>query len=105
MEARRLIAQLCTRFRVSLDFGRRLQPLVEKAVAAEPEKRRLLLELVERSFAEEARRIGDEVRTGEPGFTARDRQSLSTVASVLHGWNPPSWFERWDDEPPRPRPS
>ncbi|NOT31801.1 MAG: hypothetical protein HOP15_15250 [Planctomycetes bacterium] len=100
MEARRLIAKLCTRFRVSLDFGRRLQPLVEKAVQAEPEKRRLLLELVERSFAEEARRaeLGDEV---DEGGSPADRRALTTVASVLHGWNPPTWFERWEDGLPR----
>lgn len=91
---------LCTRFRVSLDFGRRLQPLVEKAVQAEPEKRRLLLELVERSFAEEARRAeleDEEDGSGSPD----DRRALNAVASVLHGWNPPSWFERWEDGPPR----
>lgn len=105
MEARRLIAQLCARFRVSLDFGRRLQPLVEKAVGSAPEKRRLLLELVERSFAEEARRIESDDQARAPAPSARDLRSLSTVASVLHGWNPPSWFEHWDDEPPRPRPS
>ncbi len=101
VEARRLIAQMCSRFRVSLDFGRRLQPLVEKAVGADPLKRRLLLELVERSFAEEARHAELE-RDGE---SPDDRRALATVASVLHGWRPPSWFDRWDDEPPRARPS
>ncbi len=101
MEARRFIAKLCTRFRVSLDFGRRLQPLVEKAVQAEPEKKRLLLELVERSFAEEARRAEIEEQDGARG----DWRALSTVAGVLHGWQPPTWFERWEDEPPRRLPS
>jgi hypothetical protein len=97
VDARRFIARLCTRFRVSLDFGRRLQPLVEKAARSEPEKRRLLLELVERSFAEEASRAESERRKGAP----EDWRALSTVASVLHGWEPPAWFERWEDEPPR----
>ena len=89
---------MCTRFRVSLDFGRRLQPLVERAVRSEPEKQRLLLAMIERSFAEEARRVALEKAGGEPD----DWRVLSTVAGVLHGWNPPAWFDRWDDLPPRP---
>jgi hypothetical protein len=101
VEARRLIAQLCTRFHVSIDFGRRLQPLVEKAVGSDPEKRRLLLELVERSFAEEARRA-ETLAHDDP---EADLRALAAVAGVLHGWTPPAWFERWDDEPPRARPS
>ena len=95
MEARRLIAQMCNRFRVPLEFGRRMQALVEKAVASEPEKRRLLLELVERRIAEEARRVERERSADSP----EDRRALSSVAAVLHGWIPPGWFERWDDEP------
>ena len=102
MDARIFIARLCTRFRVSLDFGRRLQPLVERAARAEPEKQRLLLDMVERSFAEEARRIAAE-RGERPPSPADDWRALTTVAAVLHGWEPPAWFERWDDEPPRPR--
>ena len=97
MEARRIIALLCSRFRVSQDFGSRLQPLVERAVRADPLKRRLLLEMVERSFAEEARRAELE----RSGCTPEEQRALTTVASVLHGWEPPEWFERWDDEPPR----
>jgi hypothetical protein len=93
VDPRRLIAQLCNRFRVSLDFGRRLQPLVELAAKAEPRKQRLLLEMVERSFAEEAGRLARE-RAAGPG---EDWSALVTVARVLHGWNPPSWFD-WSDE-------
>lgn len=95
MDARRFIAQMCSRFRVSLDFGRRLQPLVEKAAHSDPDKRRLLLQMVERSFAEEARRADRE--RGSPD----DWRALTTVAAVLHGWQPPGWFDRWEDEPPR----
>lgn len=90
MDSPRLIAQLCARFGVTQDFGRRLQPLVERALAAEPGKQRLLLELVERSFAEEARRLVRE----RPGGV--DWRALTTVASLLHSWEPPAWFERWD---------
>jgi len=91
---------MCTRYRVSLDFGRRLQPLVERAARAEPEKQRLLLEMIERSFAEEGRRAELE-RTG---CSSDDWRALTNVASVLHGWQPPAWFDRWEDEPTR-RPS
>ena len=64
MDARRYIARLCSRYQVSLDFGRRLEPLVEKAAQSSPEKQRLLLEMVERSFAEEGRRVERERRRG-----------------------------------------
>lgn len=96
MDAPRLIAQLCSRFRVSLDFGRRLQPLVEMAVRAEPRKQRLLLEMVERSFAEEERRVARARQAGP----AEDWRTLAAVARVLHGWNPPSWFDWSEDRRP-----
>jgi len=89
----RFIAQLCSRFRVSLDFGRRLQPLVEMAARSEPRKQRLLLEMVERSFAEEGRRSRLE-RAQDP---EDDRRALTMVARVLHGWNPPRWFD-WNED-------
>src|SRR5262245_23949064 len=98
LDARRFIARLCSRYQVSLDFGRRLEPLVEKAAQSSPEEQRLLPEMVERSFAEEGRRAERERRRGN---TADDWQALTTVAGLLHGWNPPSWFDRWEDEPPR----
>jgi hypothetical protein len=92
VDADRVIARFCARFGVSLAFGRKLRPLVEKAARAEPRKKRLLLELVERSFAEEARRAAEQLG---------DWRALTTVASVLHGWDPPRWFEGWRDSPPR----
>lgn len=91
MDVPRFIAQLCSRFQVSLDFGRRLQPLVEMASRSAPGKQRLLLELVERSFAEEGQRAERE-RSGGP---EDDRRVLLMVARVLHSWNPPAWFD-WE---------
>ncbi len=85
---------MCTRFRVSLDFGRRIQPLVERAARAEPDKRRLLLEMLERSFAEEGRRAELE----RSGCSPEDWRALATVARELHGWNPPAWFDPSEDE-------
>ena len=97
MDVPQFIARMCTRFRVSLDFGRRLQPLVERAFQSTPEKRRLLLEMVERSFVEECRRVRNE-RGVDP---ENDWRALTAVARVLHAWTPPAWFDRWEDEPPR----
>jgi hypothetical protein len=97
MDARRLIAQMCSRFRVSIDFGRRLQPLVEKALAAaDTKKRQGLLDLVERSFAEEGRRLEFERRGGS---SPEEWRALQSVARMLHAWNPPGWFERWEEPP------
>jgi hypothetical protein len=91
VDVRQFISRMCARFRVSLDFGRRLQPLVQKAAESEPEKRRLLLQMVERSFAEEASRAQRELR-GE-----KDQRALSNVARLLHGWTPPTWLDDWDE--------
>lgn len=100
MDAKRLIGELCSRFRVSVDFGRRLQPLVEKALAAsDPTKRKGLLDLVERSFAEESQRARRLRGVQDPD----DWRALRTVAGMLHAWNPPGWFERWE-EPTRRSP-
>lgn len=104
VDPRRFIAQLCTRFGVSLDFGRRLQPLVEMAAQANPRKQRLLLEMVERSFAEEGRRAERDRESGP----VDDWKSLLLVARTLHGWEPPNWFD-WSQDgrapgSPSPRP-
>ena len=90
VDARRYVAGLCRRFHVSLAFGRRLEPLVELAARTEPHKRRLLLEVIERSFAEESRRFARD-RASTP---AEYRRALELVARVLHGWDPPAWMER-----------
>jgi hypothetical protein len=97
VDVHRFVSEMCTRFRVSRDFGHRLQPLVEKAARSSPDKRKLLLELVERSFAEEGRRAELE----RSGCTPEDWSALVSVAGVLHGWNPPQWLDRWEDEPRR----
>ena len=63
------------------------------AARADPRKQRLLLEMVERSFAEEGRRA-ERDRTGSPGD---DWKALLLVARTLHGWNPPNWFDWTQD--------
>ncbi len=96
MDPSRIIADLCQRFGVSQDFGRRLKPLVERAARSEPEKRRRMLELVERSFAEEARRA-DEQRVAELTLAPEERRVLTTIARALHHWQPPRWLDDWED--------
>jgi hypothetical protein len=98
VDARTIIADLCRRFGVSLEFGKRLRPLVERATRSDPQKRRLILEMIERSFAEEARRA-DEERTSE-ALTPEESRVLSTVARVLHGWKPPAWLDERDPGQP-----
>ena len=95
MDPAQRIADLCRRYGVSSDFGNRLTPLVARACESPPEKRRRLLDVVERSFAEEARR-----QKGRPSvrdLPPEDRKMISTVASVLHGWNPPTWLRLWEE--------
>jgi len=103
LDPKRFISQLCARFGVPADFGRRLQPLAERAAAAQPEKRRLLLEMIERSFAEEARRRALTRALARACGEPDDWRVLSTVASALHGWEPPTWFEGWGENSPAPR--
>ena len=101
MNARRIIAELCKRFGVSQEFGRRLLPLVERATRSDTEKGRRLLEMIERSFAEEARRVASQ---GPANLTSEEWRMLSTVARVLHDWNPPRWLHYWEEHTRRMRP-
>ena len=89
MDPDAFIDDLCRRFRVSPDFGRRLLPLVKRANECEPGLSARLLAMVERSFEEESRRTLD----GRPhGLDESDWKSLTTVARVLHDWDPPLWL-------------
>ena len=93
MDPNRTITELCRKYGVPREFGKRLLPLLERARAAPRAKRRRLTELVERSFAEEARRL---LALPSP----RDLQPeewgvVKTVAGVLHAWDPPIWLRLW----------
>lgn len=90
-----MIERLCSRFHVSPDFGRQLLPLVQRALLSTPDKRRLILEMVERSFVEEARLVAQ-----AHGLTqAAEWWCLTAVARLLHDWDLPAWLS---DAGPRP---
>jgi hypothetical protein len=97
MNPDRYIEDLCHRHGVSRKFGKRLQPLVERAQDAPFEKRARILDLVTRSFEYEARRVAEQpprppvVQFLSPG----EKKNLFTVASLLHQWTPPGWLEQW----------
>jgi len=97
MNPREYIKDLCRRYGVSSEFGFRLQPLVERAGRAEPAKRERLLDLVVRSFQQEANRKEEDQASPGPRavLTMADRKALATVASILHQWSPPRWLDSW----------
>ena len=99
MNPRRYIEDLCARYGVSPDFGQRLRPLVERAEQCDPEKRDRLLDLVARSFEQEARRAREKALPKSPvqALSPTERKTLSTVASILHQWNPPGWLDTWGE--------
>ena len=93
MESRKIILELCARFGVPEDFGMRLSPLIKRACQSEPEARRRIMDMVERSFIEEAGRI----RKQRPlsSLPESERRLLAMVAGILHNWRPPVWLRMW----------
>ena len=94
MDASSIIDELCRRFGVSPKFGNRLRPLIERAQVVPAESSRRIMDLVERSFAEEARRAREE-EAERRANGQRERRVLSAVAAILHGWDPPEWLRDW----------
>ena len=92
-----LISDLCARYGVPRAFGEKLRPLLQRAQKVEPEPRQRILDLVTRSFAEEARRMGEIERVSArlARLEPNERKVLHTVAAVLHGWSPPGWLLSW----------
>ncbi|TAJ21532.1 MAG: hypothetical protein EPO68_04530 [Planctomycetota bacterium] len=89
MSSREPLDELYRRYPlVPQSFGERFAPLVERAVAAEPEVGVRILQLIEASFEKEHARRADELALRR----SQERQVLTLVASVLHGWDPPDWL-------------
>ena len=88
-----ILDDLARRYGLPAEFALRLLPLVGRARAAPADVRQRILELVESSFAREARRLA-QVRLRREG---EEDKALLRVARLLHGWNPPPWFEAWSE--------
>jgi|GEM_PF-6644008 len=86
--------ELCRRFGVEPDFGVRLRPIVRRAHDSPPERRRFLLDLVERAIAREA----DRRRRVDLSREMAEERALTRVAGILHAWIPPAWFRDWAHE-------
>ena len=84
------IDELCRKHGVPKEFGARLRPLLERAHDASPEKRQRLVELVERSFEEEGRRVRRLLAPAD--LAPEDFALIKTLAAVLHAWHPPMWL-------------
>jgi len=97
MDPTQLIEDLCRRHRVPRAFGDRLRPLLRRAQCVEPDARQRILDLVVRSFEEEARRQRHAEGFGErlAELPELDQRAIHSVASVLHGWAPPRWLLGW----------
>jgi hypothetical protein len=92
MSSREPLDELYRRYPlVQQGFGERFAPLVERALAAEPEMGARILQLVESSFEKEHARRADELALQR----SQEQRVLTVVASVLHGWNPPDWLLHW----------
>ena len=95
MNVEHTIDQLCRTYGVARKFGERLRPLLERASECPDAKRERLMALVERSFAEERRRIDARPQGVAARLSAPERKVLTTVAGILHGWDPPDWAKGW----------
>lgn len=96
MSPQEFISDLCRRYGVSEEFGRRLLPLAERAEEVRPEMRKRLHDFLVRSFLAQA---AIEVEEGRENAswnpTPEERRLLEQVAGVLHEWTPPGWLDRW----------
>jgi len=84
MDPERLLRRICERHGLPAKAGRRLIPLVRKALESPPRVRDRILSLVERNLARDG--------SGEGSVDALirdlDQEVLVSVAKVLHGWTP-----------------
>jgi len=88
-----ILTSLCAHFDVPVSKGRKLIPLIERALEApEPIKGRIL-SLIKRTLKREAERHKATQRE-----SALDERMLGVVAKVVHPWTPPNWLRSWPQE-------
>ena len=95
MDVEKTISELCQSYRVPRSFGERMRPLLQRAAESAPEKQERLLQLVERSFVEEARRTRPSPAKASQYLTPEELKVVRTVANILHEWHPPTWLKLW----------
>lgn len=93
MDASEHLSELCARYGVPEPFAKKLRPLVDRALKSPPQARKRILDMVERSFAQESIRIEEHSieRARVRQLSTEDRAILKTVAEILHNWSPPGW--------------
>lgn len=96
MTPERIIQRFSRRYGVSEDFGRRMRPLIVRALESPPPTRRRILELVERSYVHQVQIDLEEAAATAAASLPRDEaRALQVVARILHGWSPPKWLDGW----------
>ena len=99
MSPQEFITDLCQRYGVSAAFGRRMQPLAERAERVRPEMRRRLHAFLERSFVAQATMEAKKDHV-EPAWNPSpdEVRVLESVGGILHEWDPPGWLGRWAEQ-------
>ncbi|MEX1025143.1 MAG: hypothetical protein WD226_08710 [Planctomycetota bacterium] len=91
MDADSLLDDLARRYGVPRAFGRKLRPLVARALTSSPDAKQRILDMIDRSFAQESLRMDEQPTDRERvrELSETDREVLRTVAEILHQWKPP----------------
>jgi hypothetical protein len=84
MTPENLLRSMCERHGLPADYGRRLLPLVRKAMEAPDEVRERILALVDGNLANRAQGSAEV----EAHLEGSDQEVLVAVARVLHDWTP-----------------
>jgi hypothetical protein len=84
MTPENLLRSMCERHGLPADYGRRLLPLVRKAMDAPDEVRERILALVDGNLANRAQGSAEL----ESHLEGTDQEVLVAVARVLHDWTP-----------------
>ena len=90
MTPRKTLEELCALHGLPYALGKRLLPLVDRALNSPDDMRDRILNLVKGTLKREARRFEESKRNRE-----LDDRILGVIAKVVHPWNPPKWLQVW----------
>ena len=88
MTPENLLRSMCERHGLPADYGRRLLPLVRKAMEAPDEVRERILALVDGNLANRAQGGAEGEAHVDAHLEGSDHEVLIAVARVLHDWTP-----------------